>query len=543
MDGIKQTISKYHEILIALGLFFSFLLVTIPGISWGLPDLWNPDELVHWVERALNGKTPIDTVNFDYPSLPKWTMYLIGKVIYHFGYAKTELMLVSRALSVVLGGLIVVMCYRITRIIGGSIISGLFAAALVTFSSVMAVNARFAHNDIYLAFFIIIVAYCLIKYRISGSRLWLYGAFFSTGLAASSKYNGGSVLLAVAIVYLITEWKSIKHNLLRTGETLFIGVALSFLGFVIGTPKALISMGFYFKNVITALLHHAQYGRQPGAVIGLLGQWEILSSALSPVIFLLVLASLIYFIVKALMVYTGRISSDRYRMDLIVMLIVIIAAVNLPILFSYNYQERFFLPMVPLFAVLFALSLDDIYYLARQHSSRVLQAAVLLVSAAVLVFSVLRTTSVGMLFVNDNRISASQYLTTLPTGDRIEHTLYPPKIPEKHFSKIFNYPIFFTKYPGQVPPENKAYEFNQGETGIEERTPKYFIIDSFTYARFNNDYICQNNSIECEFFERLLAGETNYQLIETFDYILPSFMPKETPAFLNPVILIYQRGN
>jgi hypothetical protein len=131
----------------------------------------------------------------------------------------------------------------------------------------------------------------------------------------------------------------------------------------------------------------------------------------------------------------------------------------------------------------------------------------------------------------------------LPTGTHIEYTLYPPSVDKEQFEIAFNYPIFFFKFPGQEPPADKAYEWNVGEEGVEERKPDYIVIDSFTYSRFADEFTCQLHQIECDFFTRLLNGETNYALMVAFEYRLPAFLPDVISGFLNPDIRIYARNS
>ena len=66
-----------NERLIPIILFLLFLLVTIPGISWGAPSLWNPDELVWRVNKALIGEMKFDETepDYNYPFLSQHVMY------------------------------------------------------------------------------------------------------------------------------------------------------------------------------------------------------------------------------------------------------------------------------------------------------------------------------------------------------------------------------------------------------------------------------------------------------------------------------------
>ena len=100
--------------------------------------------------------------------------------------------------------------------------------------------------------------------------LWV--AVFLVGLAASSKYNGASLILAPLVVSLLNYKQTRQNSLLSVLETLLIGLALSGAGYALGTPQALLWMAFYFKRMPVALLNVAAYARQPGSLIGLLGQ-------------------------------------------------------------------------------------------------------------------------------------------------------------------------------------------------------------------------------------------------------------------------------
>jgi len=95
------------EIFIPLILIALFLSVTLPGIAWGAPNIWHPDELVRQVGQALYGNYEFDEKNFDYPSLPKYTMYGLGKIIFALDYSFTEFLIAARTLSAVLGALVV----------------------------------------------------------------------------------------------------------------------------------------------------------------------------------------------------------------------------------------------------------------------------------------------------------------------------------------------------------------------------------------------------------------------------------------------------
>ena len=111
-------------------LFLVFLILTLPGISWGGLSGWHPDEIVVRSIKALHGQWQFDEINFDYPSLPQYVMFGLGKVILGLGYTDLEVLIASRVLSAVLAGLTIVLVYfitrRLTRNVYVSGLSGLF---------------------------------------------------------------------------------------------------------------------------------------------------------------------------------------------------------------------------------------------------------------------------------------------------------------------------------------------------------------------------------------------------------------------------------
>jgi hypothetical protein len=145
-----------------------------------------------------------------------------------------------------------------------------------------------------------------------------------------------------------------------------------------------------------------------------------------------------------------------------------------------------------------------------------------------------------LLFANDARTPAGEFIETLEPDSILEYTLYPPAIPENHFDRTRNYPIYTIKYPGETVPTNKAYEYNRGEAGLYERNVDYLVVDSFTYIRFDDEYTCQTNPVECEFFRKLLAGETDLRLLASFEYRLPPFLPQISLAAVNPDVKVYE---
>jgi hypothetical protein len=532
-----------NEKFIPLVLFLLFVAVTIPGISWGAPSLWNPDELVWRVKMALGGEMTFDETepDYNYPSLPKYVMYGVGRVVEKAGGSQAEVLVSARLVSVLLGGLTIILIYQIAKLASENIYIRLLSAFFALSNTALAHNARFAHNDLYLLFFIALSLFTLIKYRLSENRLWLYLGFFSVGCAASSKYTGISFLGVWLIFFLVVNWHTIRVNFLRTSETFFIASVLTVTGYVIGTPKSLLWMSFYFKRMIPAALRFASYGRgSEDSVIGFLGQWSTFRLAVGPWVYTLFLIAFAWFVVKLILGALKKIEVDEQRRKIIITLLASILIFNIPFWMSYNYVPRFFLPFLPMFAVLASLFVEDVTSFAKQRGFVLAVPALSILVIGVILASFLQVVSVELLFANDARTPAGAFLETLKPDTVLEYTLYPPTIPEDHFSRTRNYPIYMIKYPGETVPDNKAYQYNQGEMGLYERDVDYLVVDSFTYSRFSDESTCQINPVECDFFNQLLAGKTGLRLLASFEYSLPPFLPQISLAAVNPVIKVYE---
>lgn len=535
---IEGFLSK-HEWLIPLALAVLFILLTLPGIEWGLPDGWNPDELIQRVLKALQGEWVFDETNFDYPSLPKYAMYWLGRLVESWDMSELEIMLAARKLSVQIGAGVVVLAYSIARKLGASMRAATLGALLVLTNSELAQHARYAHNDIYLAFFVALAVWASIGILREGQgRGWLYASSFIVGLAASSKYNGGVMLLLPLGLYLVWQGRRFWEDKGRSLETLGLTGLFAFGGYVLGTPKALFWMAFYFKRLIPALQNHAFYGYRPDSQLGLIGQWPVLPDVLGGG-----LAWAALFILIALLhsVWTSWRNGDKSGALKYLVIPAALLIYDIPIALAYNYPERFFLPMVALIGAGIALAGDNLWHWLADKGWAWLRWLLALGLAAILLYSLARSISVRLLFQNDARIAASEFLAELPPADSIEYTLYPPTLDRDNFGRAHNYPIFFLKTPGQQVPEGKIYEFNTGAAGIEERGTRYLAVDSFTYERFEDDYICQLNPLDCEFFRTLLAGETAYEEIAFFEYRLPAWLPEWHLSFMNPDIRIFER--
>jgi len=539
-DSVANTpFLQRNEFIIPLLLFVLFLAFTLPGISWGAPSIWHPDEVVYIALKALYEGTEFDAANFNHPHLPIYAMYLLGKILVALGGTDKEVLIGARVLSAVLTGFTVVLTYLIPRRMGYNIYVSVLSGLLLLSVSEMSHNGRFAHNDTFVTFFCTLTIFFLVHYIAKNHRGWLYAAFFAAGMAVSSKYIAITLVLVPITVYLWIRGKAVLKLSLDTFETLFVGGALTYLGYAVGTPKALTWMAYYFKRLIPALIYNSNYGVQPDSVRGIVGQYSVFLDGVGIPLFLLFLTAFLWGVYKILWAYRAKsLNVERYR----VLLLITILVLDLPIIASYNYPTRFFLPLMPFFAILSALFIRDLYSLAKQGTNSLYPKLIGAGLTLLLLFSIARSVSVMFLFINDSRIPATEYVASLPIDTSLEHTEYPPTIPANHFEREHNYPIYFRNTPDEPILTSKNYVYNIGEAGLNNRQTKYLVIDSFTSNKFNSSYTCELMQVECDFFKQLAAGESaHYKLIADFTYKLPPFLPKLEITFVNPEIRIYER--
>ncbi len=526
-----------HEYLIPLLAFLAFLALTLPGISWGAPAIWHPDEVALRAIKALHGDWGYYEANFNHPFLPQNLMYLVGRLVQAFGGTDAALLISARLISAVLLGLSVALVYPAARRLGLGIPAAGLASLLLLASSEVMHNGHFAHTDAYVTFFSTLTVFLLLQYQAVGLRGWLYGAFLAAGLALSSKYNSLLLGLAPAVVYILKNRTGPARRPLALIEPLFIGIVLYILGFGIGTPRFLAWPAFFLKRAIPAFLYNGSYGYQPGAQRGLTGQFSLLEQAVGPLLFLLMLAAVLW----ALYRFFRSLRAGMEIESSLGVVLLCLLLLDLPLMASYNLAVRFVLPLLPLLAVLGAGLAQDLFTRARlltPMNTRLLGLGL----GLILLFSLARTVSLMLLFLNDARYAAGAYLATLPSGSSLEETFYSPTIPAGKFSREHNYPLSFLKSPADSPPTDKPYDFNRAEAGLVERGTGYLLVDSFTASRFDDPYTCGLMRPECDFFKELASGESaHYRLLADFHYSLPWFMPPISADFVNPGIRIYER--
>ncbi|MBN8579360.1 MAG: phospholipid carrier-dependent glycosyltransferase [Anaerolineae bacterium] len=542
-NKINSFFSRY-EFLLPLFLFALFLAASLPGISWGAPALWNPDELVWRVDMALGGYMQFDVTepDYNYPSLPKYVMYLIGWVTYGLGRETFAFIVAARSFSAFLGAVAGVLIYYLARTLGARKRYAVLAGLLYVVSAEAATNGRFAHNDLYLQFFTILCVFFVVKYQMTSLLRWLYLSFFAVGLAASCKYTGGSLIILPVFAYLALNWKNLRTQLLSMAGVLILGGLVSYIGYGLGTPIAFTDPIHYFSSVFPALRNLTNYGFNSGSELGLFGQWQVFEGAVGTFCYYLFLAAYAWFAMRWLLEKFGVRSASPLPQWVGILLLVVIIF-DLPFMISINYIGRYFIPFIPFMAILSVFFLDEVLRLASDRKLVFVAPVLTTLLVVGITYSALRLVSISLLFLNDARIPATEYIDSLRGYQKsIEYTLYPPSIDKKQFMRAHNYPIYFVEWEGDEVPTGGRIEYNKAEQGLLDRDTDYFVLDSFTYDRFFTPSICDTTPVECDFFLRLLDDDVeNYRLLKEFSYELPPYLPQVSLTAVNPKIHIYER--
>jgi hypothetical protein len=310
----------------------------------------------------------------------------------------------------------------------------------------------------------------------------------------------------------------------------------------LGTPIAFTNPINYFSHVFPALRNLTNYGFNSGSPLGLFGQWAIFEAAVGIFCYYLFLAGFAWYAMRWLLQRFGVRSSIPLPQSVGILLLVVLIF-DLPFLISINYIGRYFIPFIPFMAILSSFLVDEVLRLASDRKLVAVHPTVTTLLVLGIVYSALRMVSITLLFLNDARIPATDYIAGFRGYQKsIEYTLYPPAIEKKKFMRAHNYPIYFVEWEGDTVPTGGRVEYNLGEEGLLQRDTDYFVIDSFTYDRFFTESICATTPVECDFFKRLIDDDVeSFQLMQAFKYELPPYLPKVSLTAVNPEVRIYER--
>lgn len=431
------------ELILMGAVLLVALMIRAWGISYDLPYIYHADEPIYaTISQNIFRTGDLNPHFFNYPSLFFYInsfaiipYYLLGKLLGIFASRSDILspisivmgtthsllpsaIMLGRGITLLFGVGTVGLTFMVGKQITGSPIVGLLAAFMLSISPTNVSHSRLITPDTFVVFFTTATFLAAVLVYQKG-KLWQYvAAGVLAGLAASTKYNGGLIVLPLLFAHLLRYGKTA----FKAGN-LYIALLFCALAFFATTPFALIDPKFW-SDLRYEAQHYAtghpgmegdsakwylDYMWQSGGVIYIFAALEILRgiSVRLKEIILLSIFPLAYFIFIASFVVRN---------------------------------DRTFLPLTSL---LFVLSASFWVYLlgrASEFASQVARRLMVVALACLLsigLFVQISNTIAGTLqltTINSRETARAWLMENLPAGAKIALESYSPFLDPARFS-------------------------------------------------------------------------------------------------------------
>jgi len=240
-------------------------ILRLIGVAYGLPAVYNPDE-VAIMNRAIGlGQNGLNPHNFLYPSLYFYALFawegawfVVGRVTGVFGSLAafergfftdpTSIYVAGRVLTAICGVLTIWTTWRFAARMGGRV-AGIIAAALLAVSPLAVRDAHYVKHDVPVTW-LIVLAHLLMAaelQRPSAQQRWIWPSFVA-GLAMSTHYY--AIFLALPLTLLIlfpaTPWSGLRERL----KNLTIAAVTVVLAFAVASPFLALEPGTAIRDVL-----------------------------------------------------------------------------------------------------------------------------------------------------------------------------------------------------------------------------------------------------------------------------------------------------
>ncbi len=408
-------------------------LVRIWGNDYGLPHTYHPDE-GHIVNRAIRFHGgDLDPRFFNWPSLYMYLLSAVYGVVFglpgvveSFSQDPVPFYLIGRTLTALMGTATIAVLYVLAAELYGVTV-GLLASLFLTVNLLHIRDSHYITTDVPLTFLITVALLFVFRYWRDGRGRDAAWAGLVAGLAASMKYPGGLVLLPLALAHLLRGRPPRRAWRWLASPTMILAGGLALVGFLIGTPYAVLTPLAFVRGVLSELreVHTVQFGNEADMNAYLFHLLHSFPEGMGVALFLLALSGLVVALLRH-----GRGE-------------VILLAFPLPyflVIGSWNSRfERYTLPLLPFLALLAALGLVVLATWLHQRAARLPGRLVgtwrpglgLALAAAVLVGpEVVRIGHWHVLLARpDTREVAGEWIEReIPAGSRIAMEPYSPAI-------------------------------------------------------------------------------------------------------------------
>ena len=277
------------------------LALRVWSASYGLPDLYHPDE-PRIVERAVRvHQGDFNPRFFNWPSLYMYVMALVYGVAFGastdgvagaFSRNPALFYLVGRLVTGLFGTATLAVLYLTGRVAYGRAVA-MLAASLLAVNLLHVRDSHWVTTDVPLTFLVTLATFLALRYWRTGRLADAGAAGLVAGLATSMKYPGGLAFLGLLTAHAARRsgwpvWRRIA------GRDAVAAAGLAVVGFVVGTPFALLTPGPFARGVLDELreVHTVQFGNEAEAPGYLFHLAYSLPEAMGWPLYLLALAGL-----------------------------------------------------------------------------------------------------------------------------------------------------------------------------------------------------------------------------------------------------------
>ncbi|MBI3967213.1 MAG: glycosyltransferase family 39 protein [Chloroflexi bacterium] len=264
-----------------VAIFLFALAIRLVGIGYGLPYVYTADNETSfvWPAAQMNKEGRLHPLFFGHPGstviypfallirLLFWWQLATGRYPSYeefdraFWADPTDVFLLLRSYTAILGAVSVALTYLVARGVFGDR-AALAGAALTAVAPLQHEYSRMARTDIPTTIFGLLTTWAGLRLYQTGAHRWYLAAGAAAGLAAASKFPGGSALAVLAVAHLLAWW---------TGRTRLVGLGpvLGGLGFLAGffgsSPYLLLDYPTALKDIAAELeTSHLGADRLPG---------------------------------------------------------------------------------------------------------------------------------------------------------------------------------------------------------------------------------------------------------------------------------------
>ena len=253
-------------------ILFLALAIRLAAINFGMPYVYYTDEARIVNHAVAFGTGDLNPHAFDHPSLYMYVSFFFYGLSFVFGwvlgifestadYAQlffrdpTLFYLISRLISALSGVGSVVVVYLVGRRVF-NVKVGLISAAFLT---VAVFHVEFSHyvKTHVPAGFLVIVGLWLAWRIYEGADRWRDYVFAGlvAGLAASTIYHAGSVLVSVGVAHIIRWYESLKKPVKVSlfSPKIFASGLASVVGLIIGTPYAVLDWSTFIADLTSSV--------------------------------------------------------------------------------------------------------------------------------------------------------------------------------------------------------------------------------------------------------------------------------------------------